>query len=233
MIPSTQAFAFGSSAALARDISPEVEKTVLQLIVDGFERWRADGFKRFGEHEDHYTVRLVACMKQIRRERNIALMPRYQFVEPTEEMFEGHEDPAHARRIDMVVAWDLLSDDVYLSVECKRLAPDDLARLYVVDGMDRFVQGYYGADTRTGAMVGYIISGTTGAVLKRVNHHVLRALTMGSGHTLTPANPVEPLHTVFASLHSRSPPLRAIRLTHLFFDMNKNGSRQAGSPAEH
>ena len=64
--------------------------------------------------------------------------------------------PAHAPRIDMVIAWDLLTEDAYLSIECKRLAPDDLARLYVVKGIDKFVRGYYGAKAQAGAMVGYL-----------------------------------------------------------------------------
>ena len=227
MTSELQDSAFGSPAPLAREVYPEIEKAVLQLIVDGFERWRVGGFKRFGDHEDHFTVRLVACMKAIRRERNMALVPRYQHVEPSDGMLEGHEDPAHAPRIDIVISWDLLTEDAYLSIECKRLAPDDLARLYVVKGIDKFVRGYYGAKAQAGAMVGYVISGTisgtSNAVLERVNAQVARASAMGPGHTLTPADSIGWLSTVFASNHPRASPFQAIRLTHLFFDMNGIG----------
>ena len=223
MTPELQDSAFGSAASLAREVSPEIEKSVLQLVVDGFERWQMGGFKRVGDHEDHFTVRLVACMKEIRRERNMALLPRYQHVEPSDEMLQGHEDPAHAPRIDIVIAWDLLTDDAYFSIECKRLAPDDLARLYVVEGIDRFVRGYYGAKNQTGAMVGYVVRGTPSAVLKRVNTQVSRAQGMGSLHALMPADPIGWLSTVFASNHSRPSSFQTIRLTHLFFDMNGIG----------
>ena len=215
--------AFGSPAPLAREISPEIEKTALQLVVDGFERWKVGGFQRVGDHEDHYTVRLVACMKQVRRERNMALVPRYQYVEPSDEMLEGREDPAHAPHIDMVVSWDVFAEDAYLSIECKRLAPDDLARLYVVCGIDRFVRGYYEAKAQSGAMVGYVIRGTPMAVLGRVNSHVSRASSMGSRHALMPANPIGWLSNTFASNHPRPSPFQTIRLTHLFFDMNGIG----------
>ena len=174
MTPELQDSALGSPAPLARQVSSEIEGAVLQLVVDGFERWKIGGFKRVGDHEDHFTVRLVACMKEIRRERNISLMPLYQFVEPSDEMLEGHKDPANAPRIDMVVSWGLLTDDAYFTIECKRLAPDDLARLYVACGIDRFVRGYYGAKAQAGAMVGYVIRGTTGAALYRINAHVAR-----------------------------------------------------------
>lgn len=209
----------GSPAPLAREIAPEVEETILQLIVDGFERWRTGGFQRHRDNEDHYTVRLVRCMNDVRRERNLALVPRYQHVEPSDAMFEGGEDPAHAPRIDVTVSWDFLTDDAYFSIECKRLAPDDLARRYVTEGMIRFARGYYGAKARTGGMVGYIISGSPPAVLRRVNKHVDRSSDFGPGHTLSSASPIGSLKTVFTSSHTRPSPFPAIRITHLFFDL--------------
>ena len=211
--------AFGSPDLLASELSPEIEKAVLQFVVDGFERWQMSGFKRYGDHENHFTVRLVACMREIRRERNIALVPYYQFVEPSDEMLEGLEDPAHAPCIDMVVSRDLLNEDIYLSIECKRLAPNDLTRLYVVEGIERFVSGYYGAKAQTGAMVGYLLDGTPSTVLQRVNAHVDNQPTMGTGHGLTSIDPIGQLDAVFSSIHPRQSPYQTIRLTHLFFDM--------------
>ena len=223
MTPELQDSAFGSPAPLALEVSPEIEKAILQLVVDGFELWKTRGFNRFGDYEDHYTVRLVGCMRDIRRERNMALMPRYQHVEPTDEMLGGQEDPDRAPRIDMVISWGLFADDAYLSIECKRVAPDDLARLYVVCGINRFVRGYYGAKTQVGAMVGYVIRGTPGAVLMRVNEHVARTPAMGPEHTLMPAPSIGQLTTVFESNHPRPLPLQTIRLTHLFFDISAIG----------
>ena len=212
--------AIGSPTPLARELAIDFERAVLQLVVDGFARWQSGGFERFGDYEDDFTIRLVACMKEIRRERNMALVPRYQYVEPTEEMLQGLADPRRAPRIDMVISWGYLTEEPYLSIECKRLAPDDLARLYVVRGIDRFVRGYYGAQDQVGAMVGYIICGTLGSVLQRVNDHVAGNPAMGPGHSLTSTAAIGPLHTVFTSNHQRAAPFQAIRLTHLFFDMS-------------
>ena len=211
--------ALGSPASLAREISPQIEQTVLQLVVDGFERWKTYGLDRNRDRENDFTVRLVACMDEIRRERNMAMAPRYQHVELTDEMLEGYADPDRAPQIDIVVLWDRFTDDAYLSIECKRLAPDDLARLYVVEGINRFVRGYYGAKVRIGAMVGYVIRGTTCEAFTRVNYQVERTHGTGSEHILTPADPIRWLDTVFSSNHPRSSPFQAIRLTHLFFDM--------------
>ena len=123
----------------------------------------------------------------------------------------------------MVIAWDALTEDSCLSIECKRLAPDDLARRYVASGIGRFVQGYDGEQAHVGAMVGYVIRGTPDAVLKRVNAQVKRATAMDSQHTLILTGAIGPLSTVFESNHPRSQPFQTIRLTHLFFDMNGIG----------
>lgn len=213
----------GSLVSLAQEVSPEIERACLQLVVDGFERWKNGGFQRFGDHEDHYTVRIVACMKEIRRERNMALVPRFQHVEPSDDMLQGLEDPSRAPRIDMVVAWDRFTDDAYLSIECKRLTPGDLCRRYVVEGIARFVRGYYGAKSNTGAMVGYVVSGTAAAVLDRVNAQVRRASSMGPREILTASDPIEWLSTVYTSNHPRPSTARTIRLTHLFFEMSEIG----------
>ncbi len=142
--------ALGLTSPLAREIFSEIERAILQLVVDGFQRWQAGGFDRFGDYENVFTIRLYQCMQEVRRERNLPFVPRYQHVEPSEAMLGGIEDPACARQIDMTVSWDFLTDDAYFSIECKRLAPDDLARLYVVEGMNRFVRGYYGAKAQAG-----------------------------------------------------------------------------------
>ncbi len=221
MTPEFRDPVLGSPAPLARQVSVEIERAILRLVVDGFERWRAGGFKRAGDHEDDYTVRVYACMKDIRRERNTALVPHYQHVVPSDEMLGGQADPARAPRIDITISWDLFAEDAYLSIECKRLAPDDLARLYVVCGIDRFVRGYYGAKAQSGAMVGYVVSGAPTAVLARVNGQVEKAQSMGPRHTLVPADPIGWLSTVFTSNHPRSLPFQMIRLTHLFFDLRE------------
>ena len=213
----------GSPAALAGELSIEIERAILQLVVDGFERWQSGGFERAGNYENHLTVRLVACMNEIRRERNLSLVPRYQFVEPTDEMLAGRADPDRAPCIDIVVSWGFLTEDAYVSIECKRLAPDLLARLYVVRGIDRFVRGYYGSKARVGGMVGYVIRGTPGEVIQRVNAHVAANPTMGPTHTLMPAEAVGPLNTVFESNHERPSPFQRIRLTHLIFDVSMIG----------
>jgi len=53
--------------------------------------------------------------------------------------------------------------DPHAIIECKRLAGSDahFCREYVVEGVDRFRTGKYGADHVIDFMVGYLIAGTT------------------------------------------------------------------------
>ena len=224
MTSEPQNITLGSPALLAHEIAPDIEKAILRFVVDGFERWKAEGLGSYDNLENHYTVRLVACMKKIKAEHDMPYMVRYQPVEPSDDMWEGQEDPAHARSPDIEILWDLFNDDAYLSIECKRLAPGNLARLYVVKGINRFVQGFYGAKSQSGAMIGYVVQGTPAESLERVNHHVSRNWDLGLEQMLVTTDPIGWLSTVFASLHSRPSTPLPIRLTHFFFDMGEDGA---------
>ena len=59
-------------------------------------------------------------------------------------------------------------------LECRRIAGNDahLCREYVVEGIDRFQAGKYGANHATGFMVGYLISWTAGSAVGGVNRYL-------------------------------------------------------------
>ena len=86
MTSESQDFALGSPAPFALEISPDIEQAILRFVVDGFERWKAEGFGSYGDYEDHYTIRLVAYMKKIRIEQDIPYIPQYQHVEPSDRI---------------------------------------------------------------------------------------------------------------------------------------------------
>ena len=209
----------GSPSALAKHLAGDLERAALQLAVDGFDRWREGQFVRFGDEEDHFTIRLVECMDEIRRERNMALQPRFQYVDTSDPMRRGEQDPARAPRIDIVVASGVFDEDVYFSIECKRLRADHLTRYYVTRGLTRFVSGYYGARQNAGGMIGYVVSSSPEVLVERVNVQIDKSQQMGATHKLVLGDPIGWLHTVFVSNHERSYPLEPIRLTHLFFDL--------------
>lgn len=66
-------------------------------------------------------------------------------------------------------------EDVYFAFECKRLNGvrkedrSSLARLYVLEGMMRFVDGKYAKGLDKGGMLGYVMDGDTKSALEAVS----------------------------------------------------------------
>ena len=107
----------------------------------------------------------------------------------------------------------LREHDPHAIVECKRVAEGDtsLARQYVVEGVDRFKIGKYGANHSNGFMVGYVISGSRRGVVKGVNAY-LRGQFRNS-EILDERSP-RAVYNCWISEHSRQSGKMAIALHH-------------------
>ena len=59
-------------------------------------------------------------------------------------------------------------------IECKRVSGTEahLARLYVVEGVDRFKDGKYASKHTVGFMTGYLLSGEVDAAVGRINRYL-------------------------------------------------------------
>ena len=66
--------------------------------------------------------------------------------------------------------------DPHAVIECKRIRGDDpkLCRLYVVQGIDRFRHGKYGADHAQDFMVGYVFQSEIGGAVAGINRYLAR-----------------------------------------------------------
>ena len=216
MFSEPQSLGLGIPPEEASGISTDVEQTMLELVVDGFKEWERSGFKRFRNREEHYTARLAKCMKDVNDNSSFRVQPEYHDF--TDEMQEGDEDSRKAPHIDIVI-FPYTEQDVFLSIECKRLKENDLTRLYVVKGVDRFVTGKYGRTSAVGAMVGYVLEGTPKEIVNRINIQIEKHQRMGHEHRMGLANPIHWLQSVYKSNHVCSEPFPRIRLTHLLFDL--------------
>ena len=205
--------------ALAQELRPDLEKSAYELVVEGFKEWESGGFKRKGNRERHFNIRMESCMKDVRRKRNLPFVIIYENTTPTDEMSEGDDDSAKSSRVDIALfSWEYDPDEIYLTIECKLLRPKRLPRLYVVEGIDRFVQGRYGGKTRIGAMIGYVLEGTPERVIDLINSQIERR--WDSGHRLTLTDSIGWLETVYSSQHHRESAFSPITLTHFLFNMN-------------
>ena len=105
--------------------------------------------------------------------------------------------------------------DPHAILECKRIAGTDthLCREYVLEGMDRFRSGKYGANHAFGFMVGYVLTGTLTDAVNGINAYLTRQTR--SSETLVRAD-----GDAWGSDHVRTAPLGPIHLHHSFLGMD-------------
>jgi len=107
--------------------------------------------------------------------------------------------------------------DPHAILECKRISGGDthLCREYVVEGMDRFRGGKYGANHAAGFMVGYVISGTSAEAVIGLNSYLNRSAREAEYLHAEATAPV----TSWYSIHPRTTPSSPIRLCHSFLSV--------------
>ena len=80
--------------------------------------------------------------------------------------------PDNSRDIGLIDVYVIYSFEQteYFAIECKRVAEadSDLSRLYVTEGVHRFVMGKYSPGHPFGAMVGYVCAGKCGDVASQM-----------------------------------------------------------------
>lgn len=105
--------------------------------------------------------------------------------------------------------------DPHAIIECKRIAGSDthLCREYVVEGVDRFITGKYGANHGIGFMVGYVLSGTGDQSADGVNAYLGRVTR--TDDMLAKSSTAG----AWESKHERTAPMSEVRLHHAFLEM--------------
>ena len=215
-MPSNLQFSNEARESIAHELRPDLEKSAHNLIVEGFRLWESKRFNRFGDHEGHFNIRMVCCMQHIQRKRDLPFRICDEVKTRDEDVLEGKANPAQSPQIDIkIISWTRASDEAFLTVECKRLKRKRLPRCYVIEGIERFVQGRYGAKTRIGAMIGYVLEGTPEEMVGLIN--VYANNIFGPEHVLKLTDSVEWLESVYSSQHHRESAPSPIILTHFFF----------------
>lgn len=110
--------------------------------------------------------------------------------------------------------------DPHAIIECKRIAGSKprLCRLYVLEGIDRFVIGKYGRQHQFGYMVGYMIGGNVRESTSCINRYLVSKGR--SSELIRPSNMNFPW-TWFSS-HKRSTSADLIALHHVFVKVRQD-----------
>lgn len=185
------------------------------LLSEAISAWIAESFMRFNDHEVSCTVRLYDWCRRLLHEspeRWPSTRVQYDGPKPSADMLAGRADPAAAKRPDLVIS----IGRVEVHVETKRLGTaGQLPRLYVLEGMMRFIDGRYAwSPGDRGVMVSYNASDAPADTALAVNSVVNAEPRLGSAHQLRPAGKLQARIDRFVSEHGL-----AYSLNHLAIDM--------------
>jgi hypothetical protein len=211
-------FLLGDFIELAADVSA----AILQTVSQGWERAIASADFDLDSGEVALTERLRDGMREA-----LKSLPWSQMFAVLAGMESRSSKavliPDGRTDIPIFVIGIFLRRDVHdphAIVECKRIEGSDthLCREYVVEGIDRFRTGKYGANHAVGFMVGYLLSGTADESVSGINTYLTRCARESERLQL-----MEFAAKAFcwASEHSRAAGSSPIALRHTFLGPQK------------
>ena len=160
------------------DIYKSVPLTILCLMKHGWEKAVAKSTVNSDLEEVKITARFREGMIEVLKDGLFHLGREILVARGTET--SSHKDPYRATGLSDIAIYftgirEKLDDhEPQAIVECKRISAkgSDLARLYVVEGINRFRDGKYAGDLPYGFMVGYLLCGDVDSAVRLINHHL-------------------------------------------------------------
>ena len=198
------------------DLADEWIVAILRVIHEG---WRIAAARHGSDttpsHEPQMTNRLRSGMSHAVDASWARTRLR---IFPGTEVFSAEDAPRAVGLTDIsVIVTHLGGHDPHAIIECKRIHADDtkLCRLYVVEGINRYRDGKYGADHTQDFMVGYILQGDIGGAVTGINRYLTRQGRTAESLTDSVAL-AEPWVRQSCHVRKRSSP---VRLHHAFLMM--------------
>ena len=189
---------------------------ILNLVVT---TWEAMPAPAADEKEDNVTNDLCRALRQNRRTRELMFQIHTQFVEL---------DPAADEdigRLDIVFLPLIPREDIYFSLECKRLnaLKDGKVRAYASEyvrfGMMRFITGQYSKEVHHGGMIAYVLDGNVTRARTNIAANIRRrhvALGMTFPGSFLPSTVLAEDDRARETHHHRTFESSQFRIHHLF-----------------
>jgi hypothetical protein len=201
---------------LARRFAARADTLLDDLVKSALEIWESEGFSRFDDHEISCTVRLFASCRKVlvAEKRKFAQMSiYYDAAQPSDDMLTGKADPHRSARPDLTVTIGVSQ----LRLEAKLLTRRrTMARLYVSQGMARFLDGRYGSRGLPGVMIGYVLSGRPSELVAWINVALETELSRERDEVLVARGMAHPRMMTHDSLHEPD-----IRIVHHMIDLRQ------------
>ena len=218
------------------DIHDDRCATILQILEAGWEQ--ASGAPDV--HAGTGEVEITECLRKGMRAALAAKTAgwcRKMTVLPGTESSSSRNVPRPDGLTDIPVFFSDVREeydehDPHAIVECKRIAGNqaDLCRLYVAEGIDRFVTGKYAENHAAGFMAGYLLSDDAQAAAEGVNRRLART---GRRPERLERSTLRDSPCARSSRHPRPAPAEPITLHHTFFRLRPAaGTSQPAPEAE-
>lgn len=199
---------------LARRAAANAESLISDLICGAVALWHRESFSRFKDDELSCTIRLYAFCRQVvssDRDKYSQVNVFYEAAQPSNDMLAGLANPLRTPRPDLTLRIGVTQ----IRLEAKLLGKDRrLARLYVTQGMARFLDGRYGQQGVPGVMIAYLLNGDPLAAVDWINSSLVVSLGRESAESLVPHKSDHTRVFVHQSRHAIG-----IRLIHKMIDL--------------
>ena len=172
------------------ELAREIVSTILRIVEEGWNVAIAASNVAASDGEVEMTERLRDGMREAANAR--ALGMRLVVLPGTESRSRPDRVRPDGRTDVSILVIEIFlrfgDHDPHAIIECKRIAGSDsrLRREYVVEGIDRFGSGKYGARHATGFMIGYLVAGDAAGAVGGINR-VFNARSR-SAETLKPSS---------------------------------------------
>ncbi len=203
----------GDISRLANEIGPEVDRAILEIVVEAYRLLNSENIVKKNWCEDKITSVLCDCIQMIWKRTNLDyIIPKHQHPD-----FSTQKKRGRPPTIDFAFRRGFLEPS-YFGFECKLVNYSPrLIREYVDNGMFRFISGKYAHNESVGGMVGYLIECKVSAVVKLINKEILKK--MNASDCLKIDEPIKWFTDAYISKHTKIGCRSSITLHHLFFSL--------------
>lgn len=157
------------------ELGHDVCATLLRLVKKGWQVASDHGWVTADMDEVPMTERLRDAMRKVVRDRSRWKLAIRAGTETRSSRSVSHPDGRTDISVFLLSLFEKYDEhDHHAIIECKRVAGSDssLCRLFVVEGVDRFVTGKYSSRHVTGFMVGYVQHGSIDAACSAINRQL-------------------------------------------------------------
>jgi len=203
-------FISGYPRDLAKELGPDGITTLLRIICEAYKELRASGRVTSIMSETEITEELYVELLDVWKKTKIPLKPIH-------EKSHGKRKEGRGKTPTIDFCFRTWDPNSYFGAECKLLEENNSEhyKLYVDEGVNRYLSGKYGEKCSAGSMIGYIIIGNTAEIINKVKIKVDELPNIFSD--MKKSDSINGFNEHYKSVHERRVENTPFHIHHLFF----------------